>query len=75
MLENIARKKPTIYSSCQKTMCNPCIQSNQPFFVQLVLIDLMSIGVAVYPTYGYDFDVLKVKDDEAMVQEKLAGKN
>lgn len=39
------------------------------------LVVTMSVGVAVYPTHGYDFDVLKAKADEAMYQAKLAGRN
>jgi len=39
------------------------------------LVVTMSIGVAVYPTHGYDFAVLKAKADEAMYQAKLAGRN
>jgi len=35
----------------------------------------MSVGVSIYPTHGYDFDVLKVKADEAMYQAKQAGRN
>jgi len=39
------------------------------------LVVTMSVGVAVYPTHGYDFDVLKAKADEAMYQAKMAGRN
>jgi len=39
------------------------------------LVVTMSVGVAVYPTHGYDFDVLKAKADKAMYQAKVSGRN
>jgi len=39
------------------------------------LLMTMSVGVSIYPTHGYDFDVLKVKADNAMYQAKQAGRN
>lgn len=35
----------------------------------------MSLGVAIYPTHGQDFDVLKAKADAAMYQAKQSGRN
>ena len=39
------------------------------------LLITMSIGVAIYPIHGYDYDVLKTKSDEAMYQAKRLGRN
>ena len=39
------------------------------------LVVTMSVGVAVYPTHGYDYDVLKAKADEAMYKAKRLGRN
>ena len=39
------------------------------------LLVTMSLGVSIYPTHGYDFDVLKAKADNAMYQAKQAGRN
>ncbi|MGB0834920.1 MAG: diguanylate cyclase domain-containing protein [Psychrobium sp.] len=35
----------------------------------------MSLGVAIYPTHGQDFDVLKARADAAMYQAKQSGRN
>lgn len=35
----------------------------------------MSLGVAIYPIHGQDFDVLKAKADQAMYQAKQSGRN
>ena len=47
-----------------------------PFdILDLSLMVTISVGVAIYPTHGYDYDILKLKSDEAMYKAKRLGRN